>query len=55
MRGPQSTESLKSAGVLPAEHSNGSFLARSSSLRISRKKGMLASGQRDNITQYQQC
>ena len=44
----QSTESFKSAGVIPAApSSNGSSLARSSSLRISRKKGTLASGQRD--------
>ena len=46
--GRQSTESFKSAGVIPAApSSNGSSLARSSSLRISRKKGTLASGQRD--------
>ena len=52
--GRQSTESLKSAGVLPAATSNGSSLAGTSSLRISRKKGTLASGQRDIITQFQQ-
>ena len=52
--GRQSTESFKSAGVIPAAPSNGSSLARSSSLRISRKKGTLASGQRDmrNLGKY---
>ena len=41
-----STESYKSAGSIPAAQTNQSSLARSSSLRISRKKGMLASGQK---------